>query len=211
MTVIKIESPVQLLFMLCFIILALVPRCVLSQSISSTTTTTKPTICKDDDTYSFGEYIYDDRTYIRTCAWITTTPANIDTRKDTWCSKNKEYQGIIVANICPYTCNRCSNSSSTGTGTGTINRQPIANDPNCIEDQSFTFGSYVYEGIVYDRSCEWMTITPMKKMIRKAIWCDEEWNGNNISEKCPNACNTCSSSRNDNDRRRGRNIRRRSL
>ncbi len=61
----------------------------------------------------------------------------------------------------------------------------------CEDSPTFSFGSYEYQGTVTKRTCEWITINPSKKAIRKANWCDQTKRGLKISHQCPEACGTC--------------------
>ena len=66
--------------------------------------------------------------------------------------------------------------------------KPQAIIPPCNDDPTFSFGGYEWNGTITTRTCEWITANPQRTQVRRDNWC----NVGNVSEKCPEACDTCS-------------------
>lgn len=62
--------------------------------------TPMPSFACDDETYTFGSYIWDGKLIIRDCSWITFR--NFIKRREQWC--NETVNGRVVSEACPMSC-----------------------------------------------------------------------------------------------------------
>lgn len=62
----------------------------------------------------------------------------------------------------------------------------------CVDDDSYTFGSFPYQGGTVTRDCEWIVEAPQLVQKRRTKWCNQKVNGAQVSDKCPVACGDCS-------------------
>ena len=64
----------------------------------------------------------------------------------------------------------------------------------CLDDDLYVFGKYVSNGQWKTRTCAWLTEDPQKANNRKARWCNRKrWDNTIVKNKCPEACDECSS------------------
>lgn len=130
--------------------------------------------CSDSIFFNFGSFDWQGKSITRDCAWIAANTKLVNTRRTEWCSV--QLDGKLVSDKCPIACGICTPFNV------------------CSNAPGFTFGSYEWDGVTTTRDCAWISENGMKKKKRQNRWCDDVFNGQKVSEACPEACDICDNS-----------------
>ncbi len=69
-----------------------------------------PVPCVNSPTFTFGSYTYNGTTVVNNCAWIYSNINQLAKRREKFC--NEIYNGSVVNEKCPFSCNACPDSPS---------------------------------------------------------------------------------------------------
>ena len=146
-----------------------------------------PVDCQDSVTHTFGSFDWKGSTVTRDCAWLTknSKPEIYQRRIANWCPTH--YDGVLVQEMCPLSCGKCTLSSSAPSV------RPTIHPSHCQDSVTHTFGSFDWKGSTVTRDCAWLTKNSKLEIYQRRIanWCPTRYDGVLVQNKCPITCGLC--------------------